>query len=181
MKDNGALVIHAVTSSVSLRLMRGQLAYLQNAGFQTAALCAPGPGVMEWAKREAVPVYTIKMQREIAPLSDMISLLRITHLLHHQKPDICNAGTPKAGLLVGIAAWITCVPCRVYTLRGLRLETTTGLKRHILRLTEQIACASAHRVVCVSPSLRDRAVELGVVGQSKTVVLGNGSSNGVDS
>ncbi|PIG99287.1 hypothetical protein AMD26_004800 [Deinococcus sp. UR1] len=39
--------------------------------------------------------------------------------------------------------------------------------------------ACAHRVVCVSPSLRDRVHELGLAPAHKTVVLGSGSSNGV--
>jgi glycosyltransferase involved in cell wall biosynthesis len=50
----------------------------------------------------------------------------------------------------------------------------------ILTLTEKIACFTAHRVVCVSASLRERAIALGLVARSKTVLLGAGSSNGVD-
>jgi glycosyltransferase involved in cell wall biosynthesis len=101
-------------------------------------------------------------------------------MLRNLRPAICNAGTPKAGLLVGLAAWMNRVPCRVYTLRGLRLETATGLKRRVLLLTERVACGCAHRVICVSPSLRQLAVGLGLVSARKAVVLASGSSNGVD-
>jgi len=92
---------------------------------------------------------------------------------------IVDASTPKAGLLSGVAAWLARVPCRVYTLRGLRLETATGLKRALLWVTEWISCKCAHRVVCVSPSLRARAIGLKLVGDSKAIVLGEGSG-GVD-
>jgi len=173
-------VLHAVTSPLSLVLLRGQLGYLQAAGFHPAALCGPGPQVQEWMAKESVPVFTVEMRREISPLRDLISLMRIWRLLRRVQPTVCNVGTPKAGLLVGLAAWMSRVPCRIYTLRGLRLETATGLKRHLLHLTERIACACAHRVVCVSPSLRQRAVELGLVALAKTIVLASGSSNGVD-
>nr|WP_268239996.1 sugar transferase [Deinococcus humi] len=45
---------------------------------------------------------------------------------------------------------------------------------------ERLACACAHRVVCVSPSLRDRAIELGLVSSSKALVLESGTCNGLD-
>ena len=90
------------------------------------------------------------------------------------------AGTPKAGLLGMLAARWARVPRRVYLLRGLRLETATGLRRRILAATERLSAAAAHRVLCVSPSLRDRYVELGLAPPQKVAVPGDGSSNGVD-
>ncbi|MGD0632408.1 MAG: glycosyltransferase, partial [Terracidiphilus sp.] len=52
--------------------------------------------------------------------------------------------------------------------------------RVVLSLTERISCACAHRVICVSPSLRQRALELELVRSEKAIVLASGSSNGVD-
>jgi glycosyltransferase involved in cell wall biosynthesis len=119
------------------------------------------------------------MEREISPLRDLGALIRLVSLLRRLQPAITNVGTPKAGLLVGLAAWFNRVPCRLYTMRGLRMETTTGLKKHLLGITEWLACAAADRVVCVSPSLRRRAIELRLVRAEKAVVLASGSSNGV--
>jgi glycosyltransferase involved in cell wall biosynthesis len=65
-------------------------------------------------------------------------------------------------------------------LRGLKLETATGLKRRVLLAAERMAGASAQVVICNSNSLRTEAIALGVAPASKMVVLGNGSSNGVD-
>src|SRR5579863_5177954 len=172
-------ILHAVTSAVSLVLMRGQLDYLRTLGYRTAALCSPGEQVDE-LRAQDIEVFTVEMQREISPVNDLVSLVRTWRLLRRVRPMVCNAGTRGAGLLVGLAAWANRVPCRVYTLRGLRLETATGLKRTILRATERIACACAHRVLCVSPSLRARAIELNLVGADKAFVLGAGSSNGVN-
>ena len=180
LSSERTVVLHAVTSSMSLRLLRGQLRYLHEAGFEPAVLCSPGQEVGDAHLRESVPVFTIPIEREISPLRDLISLLRIWRLMCRLRPAICNVGTPKAGLLAGLAAWLGRVPCRVYTLRGLRLETAVGMKRRILDFTEWVACACAHRVICVSPSLRQRAVELGLVRAEKAIVLGSGSSNGVD-
>lgn len=180
MSQNRIRVLHAVTDSISTVLMRGQLAYLKSHGFDPALLSSPGKDLDETGSREDLPVFGIAMRREMAPAADLRSFFRIWQLLRRMKPLICNVGTPKAGLLVGLAAWITRVPCRIYTLRGLRLETARGMKRIVLTITEKLACFSAHHVVCVSPSLREHAVALGLVAREKTVVLGTGSSNGVD-
>jgi glycosyltransferase involved in cell wall biosynthesis len=173
-------VLHAVTDPLSTVLMRGQLRYLRTNGFDPALLSSPGERLEQISAEEGYPVFGVAMRRDISPGRDLRSLFEIWRLLRRIKPVICNSGTPKAGLLVGLAAWLTRVPCRVYTLRGLRLETATGIKRMILTIAEKMVCFSAHRVVCVSVSLRERAIALGLVAQSKTVLLAAGSSNGVD-
>jgi glycosyltransferase involved in cell wall biosynthesis len=93
---------------------------------------------------------------------------------------VTNVGTPKAGLLGGFAAWLNRVPCRFYTLHGLRFETTKGLKRRLLIYAERLACRFAHRVVCVSHSVREKAIASGLASRERTVVFGSGSCNGVD-
>ena len=180
MTDERIDVLHSVTVSLSLVLLRGQLSYLRAAGFHPAVVCGPGPQAEEMRESDSIPVFTVEMEREISPLKDLVALVRASQLVRRLRPMISNSGTPKAGLLVGLAAWFNRVPCRIYTLRGLRVETASGPKRWLLWLTERIACACAHRVICVSPSLRQRAVELGVVPPEKTIVLASGSSNGVD-
>jgi glycosyltransferase involved in cell wall biosynthesis len=174
-------VLHAITNPTSTVLMRGQLAWLKTNGFDPALLCSPGQELERIGAEEGFPVFAVPMKREISPLSDLLSFLRIVRLLRRIRPLISNSGTPKAGLLVGLAAWFTRVPCRVYTLRGLRLETAKGLKKMLLTVTEKFSCFTAQRVICVSASLRDRAVGLKLVSPHKTALLGSGSSNGVDS
>ena len=181
MSDRRISVLHAVTDPISTILMRGQLAHLKANGFEPALLTGLGRQPREQESEEGYPVHRVAMTREIAPGQDLRSLFDLWRLIRRIRPVICNAGTPKAGLLVGLAAWLTRVPCRVYTLRGLRLETATGIKRSLLMLTEKTACFTAHRVICVSSSLRERAIALGLVTRSRTVLLGAGSSNGVDS
>ena len=180
MSSSRISVLHAVTDSISTILMRGQLAYLRKNGFDPALLSSPGSDLEQISALEGYPVFGVTMRREISPVHDLRSLFAIWRLLYQTKPVICNSGTPKAGFLVGLAAWLARVPCRVYTLRGLRLETARGVKRMILTITERVACFSAHRVVCVSASLRERAIAMRLVTRPKTVLLGAGSSNGVD-
>lgn len=171
------LVTHPMTARL---LLRGQLRHLAGAGFKVILVTSPGPDLEGLAEAEGVEVHPVLMAREIRPLRDLLALLRLHRLLRRLRPDVVDAGTPKAGLLGMSAARLAGVPVRVYTLRGLRLETARGVKRRILFGAERLSCRSAHRVLCVSESLRRRAVELGLVDSGKTEVPGEGSSNGVD-
>src|SRR5439155_1153358 len=96
------------------------------------------------------------------------------------RPTVTNVGTPKAGLLGGMAAWLNRVPCRFYTLHGLRFETTNGLRRRLLIYAERLACRFAHRVVCVSQSVREKAIASRLTSPERAVLLASGSCNGVD-
>lgn len=172
-------VLHAVTVSKSLKFMKGQLSYLKNLGYEVSVVSSPGKEIDTFAEMEKVNIKQIKMAREISPLSDIISLIKVIRYLLKYRPHIVNTGTPKAGLLLSVAAWLTRVPIRVYTVRGLRLETASGYKRKILLFTERIACLCSHRIIAVSESLRKRIIELKLAPKEKIVVLGSGSSNGI--
>lgn len=172
-------VLHAVTVSKSLKLMKGQLSYLKNLGYEVSVVSSPGKEIDTFAEMEKVNIKQIKMAREISPLSDIISLIKVIRYLLKYRPHIVNTGTPKAGLLLSVAAWLTRVPIRVYTVRGLKLETASGYKRKILLFTERIACLCSHRIIAVSESLRKRIIELKLAPKEKIVVLGSGSSNGI--
>jgi lipopolysaccharide/colanic/teichoic acid biosynthesis glycosyltransferase/glycosyltransferase involved in cell wall biosynthesis len=174
-------VFHIVTHGLSANvLMRGQLRYLREQGFDVAVIASPGPELDALRDREGVEVFAVPMEREIAPLADLRALVALTRLLAHERPALVNASTPKGGLLGSMAAFLAGVPIRIYTLRGLRLETTRGWKRRVLATTERVAAACAHEVLCVSESLRARTEELRLVPRRKTKVLARGSSNGVD-
>lgn len=175
-----ARVLYVVTCADAARLLRGQLAAISRAGFEVWIAAAPSVEFDRCALAEGVTSVAIPMQRELAPLADLRTLAKLWLEMRRIRPRVTNVSTPKAGLLGGLAAWFSGVPCRVYTLRGLRWETTRGWKRWVLLAAESLACRAAHRVICVSASVRDRAIAAGIVKRDKTVVFGAGSSNGVN-
>jgi glycosyltransferase involved in cell wall biosynthesis len=173
-------LLYVVTHAMTARhLLRGQLAWMQARGFEVAVAASPGADLDVVAEREGVPVFPVDIPREIDPPADLQAVAALRRVMADWRPDVVNAGTPKAGLLGMMAAWATRVPVRIYTLRGLRLETTEGLTRAILRTTEHVASACAHEVVAVSPSLAARYVDLRLASSAKVRVLGEGASNGV--
>jgi lipopolysaccharide/colanic/teichoic acid biosynthesis glycosyltransferase/glycosyltransferase involved in cell wall biosynthesis len=172
-------VLNVVTSSMSVRFVEGQAGYLGKKGYEVVVVASEGEELRR-AEREGVKTVAVEIEREIAPWKDLISLWRLARVMRRLRPAITNVGTPKAGLLGGVAAVLCRVPRRYYTLYGLRCETASGLKRKVLLLTERLACRCAQRVICVSETLRQKAIALGLVEADKTVVFGAGSCAGVD-
>ena len=160
--------------------LRGQIEAMKEAGFDVSVASSPTPVLQEVSLNHGIEVFGAPMAREIKPFQDVRALWQLVKLLREQTPDIINAGTPKAGLLGMVAAWLARVPVRIYQLRGLRLETTSGPKRLALGITERITSRCAHKIVCNSESLRKRYLDLNLAPASKLIVLGHGSSNGIN-
>lgn len=162
-------------------LMKGQLAFLRSQGYEITIVASPSPHLHEVAQREGVNVVPIPISRTIRPLHDILTLYRLWRYLRKARPDVVNASTPKAGLLGMLSAFMCRIPVRIYTLRGLRLETTSGVQRLVLGICERISSWCSHRVVCVSQSLATEYSYGRYAPSEKIIILGEGSSNGVDS
>lgn len=173
-------IVLGITADMSLKLMEGFPQYLASRGWDVHVVCSPGQLLDELGDEPGVTTHRVAMARRPAPIADLVALARWVFLLMRLRPDVTSVGTPKAGFLGGIAGWLTRVPTRIYLLRGLHLETATGVKFKLLMILEKLSFAPAHKALAVSPSLRARAVGLGLVRSEKIVVLGAGSSNGVD-
>src|SRR5579859_1139704 len=178
---NRPRLLIAVNSAIALGFLQGQPEYFQNSGFDVTVLCPEKrPGEWEVPRPENIRVLEVPMEREISPVRDIRSAWHLWGILRTLRPTVTNVGTPKAGLLGGFAAWLNRVPCRFYTLHGLRFETTRGLRRKILIFAERLACRFAHRVVCVSHSVREKAIGYGLIDREHSLILGAGSCNGID-
>jgi len=174
-------LVHITTVPVSLwAFLRGQIPFMREQGFDVHAISSPGKYLDMFAQRESVPVHAVEMPRRITPHRDIITVLRIWTTLRRIKPQIVHAHTPKGGLLGMIAAFLARVPVRVYHIHGLPFMTAVGTRRRILVASERVSCLLAHRVLCVSPSIRDVAITEHLCNAGKFAVLLGGSINGVD-
>lgn len=173
-------IVVGITHSQTCLVLGGRLRALHEAGFRITLISSPGDLFDSLAAEEQVEPCAIPMKRGVAPFADLVSLVRLCLALRRIKPDMTEFSTPKAGLLGNVAARLCGVPSRIYLLRGLRLETETGLKRRILLAAERLGAACAQLVLCNSDSLRTRAIAARVAPASKLRLLGGGSSNGVD-
>ena len=173
-------IVLGVTTQELCLILGARLRALLRAGFRVVLVSGPGELLERTASGIGVECVALPMRRCIAPLADLVALVRLWWILGSYNPDLVEFSTPKAGLLGMVAARLRGVPRRIYMLRGRKLERSRGFKRWILLAAERVACSCAHRVLCNSKSLLAEAVALGLAPAGKLLVLGEGSSNGVD-
>ena len=129
---------------------------------------------------QQVVVYAVQMTRQLTPVKDLIALFKLIHLFRKEKPQIVHSHTPKAGTLAMLAAWLCRVPIRMHTVAGLPLLESSGIKRIILDFVEKITYTCATKVYPNSFGLKDIILQNKYCSESKIKVIGNGSSNGID-
>jgi len=173
-------LIVGISAPPSVDLLIGQLSYFTNQGYETYLLAPDDPRVRDYCKREKVPLIPVLIKRELSPFWDVITILQLIKIFLKHKPDIINLGTPKVSLLGMIAGYLTRVPLRIYTCRGLRYEREKGKLRTLLKFMEKLTAFCSNRIFCISRSLRDYGVSENIFKLHKTILIGHGSSNGVD-
>ena len=180
----GKLVAGTTVPITARQFLCDQLRFLADQGWEVHLVTAPGPEIKDIASafegHPRLSFHTIPMSRAPSPANDALALVRWIALLSRLRPDVVVSGTPKAGLLGMLAARAAGVRSRVYLLRGLRLEGLSGVPAKISLSLERLACAASTSVLCVSPSLQKVAAQAGLAPSDKLIVLGSGSSNGVD-
>lgn len=160
-------------------LYQGRLERLIEHGFDITVVCAPTPRADEITKR-GVRLVTVPLRRAITPWTDLRCLVRLWRFFRRERFDLIEVSTPKAALLGSIAARCAGAPRVLHLLRGLVYQHQGWLQRRLLRWSQTIPCRLAHHVVGISRSLRDQAAQDGVCPSERMVILGEGSSGGVD-
>src|SRR5215831_10641379 len=173
-------LVHVTTVPMTLRCLSGQPEFMRRAGFTVHVISSPGEELQGFAEREGAIPHAVPMRRQIMPLHDLVALFRLWRTLRAIGAEVVDAHMPKAGLLGMLAAWLAGVPVRIYHMHGLVFMTRKGWRRHLLRWAETIAALAAHRVLCVSHSVREVAIAEGICPAEKIRVLLGGSINGVD-
>ncbi len=173
-------LIRITTVPISLKiLLKGQLKYI-NQYFDLIAISSDGSDLQEVAKTQGVETKAIEMSRQITPIKDLVSLYKMVLFLQKEKPYIVHTHTPKAGLIGMLASWITRVPHRLHTVAGLPLMESVGVKQKVLLSVEWLTYRCATHVYPNSQGLKEFILDKHLVKESKVKVLGNGSSNGID-
>jgi glycosyltransferase involved in cell wall biosynthesis len=148
-------------------------------GFDVLTASADGKEVVH-LQNAGIRHEVVEMTRTISPLKDLKALVKLIRLMKRFKPDIVHTHTPKAGLLGMMAARIAGVPVRMHTVAGLPQMEAEGVKKSLLKLTEWITCFCAQRVYPNSFGLLRYLNDYLPSFRSKFRVLGNGSTNGID-
>ena len=173
-------IIRITTVPISLKvLLRRQLNFMSR-HFDVLGVSSPGPVLAEVAEQEDVRVAAVEMTRSITPAKDLRAVWQLYRLFKKERPHIVHTHTPKAGLLGMLAAKLAGVPVRLHTVAGLPLMEASGNKRKLLEQVEKITYAAATMVYPNSSNLARFILQSRFCVPAKVKVLGNGSSNGID-
>lgn len=173
-------LIVGVTHPISTILLRGQLKFMSEHGFQVFLMADSSKNLDSFCKEENCTYIPIHIKREISLFNDIRTLFEVLSVLRKIRPDIVNFGTPKMGLIGMLASFFLKVQLRVYTCRGFRFETAEGLLRTLLIGMERLSGKCSTKVICISPSLCEQAIALNIFSREKICLINKGSSNGID-
>ena len=161
-------------------LLKGQLRFMASNGFDVKGVSSEGKELQEVVENEGIVMKVVNMSRKITPFQDLKSLWEMWNFLRKEKPQIVHTHTPKAGIIGMLAARLAGVPHRLHTVAGLPLMEATGTKRKILNFVEKLTYSSATRVYPNSKGLYDFILQNNFTQSNKLKIIGNGSSNGIN-
>ncbi|WP_031526318.1 glycosyltransferase family 4 protein [Dyadobacter crusticola] len=169
------------TETYSLRLLlKGQLKYMSENGMDVYMAATPDSHVPELERDQNAKFFPLPLSRELTPVKDLIALFHTIRLIREIKPDIVHTHSPKAGTVGMLAAVLCGVPVKIHTVAGLPLMEVNGAKRVLLNWVEKFTYWCADWVLPNSQELRIFILKNLLPDDKKVIVLGNGSSNGID-
>ena len=175
-------LIRLTTVPISLQyLIKGQPRFMSDFFQVLCVSSGPKNELDKVADYEGIEVKQVEMTRQITPVKDLMSLIKLIRLFKKEKPTIVHTHTPKAGILGMLAANLVGVPIRLHTVAGIPLMVSKGLKRSILKAVEKLTYACAIKVYPNSKGLKQFILEHKYAPVEKIKVISNGSSNGIDS
>lgn len=174
-------MLRIVTSAGSYTLIKGQLRFLKEHGYEVIGISGP---TVERSKKasEVEGIRTIVLPDLVRPISisqDIKALFELIRVIRKERPDIVHANTPKGSLLGMMAAWWCRVPHRIYTVTGLRFETATGIFRWLLKTMERITCACATKVIPEGEGVKQTLIREQIT-KKPLQKIHNGNINGID-
>jgi len=126
-------IAYIATVGMTIRfLLRDCLRYLDDRGYEVAAVCSPGSWLTEVGD-EGIPTYGVPMSRHVSPLADLRALMELSILFRRRHFDIVHTHTPKANLLGRLAAYLSGVPVICGTEHGYYFYRMSGLQRRFHR------------------------------------------------
>ena len=124
---------------------------------------------------------TVDIPRQISPWRDLLAILRLIRFFREESFDVVHSDTPKAGLLVAIAAKVGGVPVRLHTWTGQRWAVLpNGPLRSMLRGFDRLIGRLNSHCYADSRSQMAFLVGEGIVSANRISVVGGDSNAGVD-
>ncbi len=177
-------VLHVITRLIlggaqentlaTVRILSGKDGY--EVTLATGPPIGPEGSLMAEAEKTKAKIILIpEMRREINPVPDAISLVKLYFLMLRGRYDIVHTHSSKAGILGRIAAKLAGVKVIVHTIHGLPFHP---YQSRFLNLTytalEKLAAPITDRIITVCDAMSEKAVRARVAGTNKFETIYSG-------
>lgn len=172
-----------ITDAISFNtLCKGQLEYFyKDQTLDITLICGGDEKQIEILRaRNVGRVITMPLLRKPNIVQDIKCLLLLWKYLATHRFDLVIYSTPKALLLGSLASFFSFQKNRIALVRGRVYENYTGKKRAFFSFLDKLNLAISHKAIFISDSLRNIYLQEKIISKRKSVLLGCGSSNGVD-
>ena len=113
------------------------------------------------------------VHRALHPVHDALGLLELIRLIRRERPDIVHANSSKAGVLGRLAAALTLVPVRVFTVHGWAFKAHSGLASALYLWADRLMAPLTTVTICVAESERRAGLAAHTCSARRTVVIPN--------
>jgi glycosyltransferase involved in cell wall biosynthesis len=180
MKNHNTICFVSSVPSTLWSFYRHLIQVLIQRGWTVEICSSPEKKLDEFRTTYGIKTHGIPIPRRITPWQDIKTIYALRRLFRTQKYAIVHAHTPKAGLLAMVAASLAGIKVPLYTCHGLAFETEYGWKKRLLIWSEKLSFGLAHRILVVSPSVREKLKENRIGRPEKIQILGDGTACGID-
>jgi glycosyltransferase involved in cell wall biosynthesis len=125
-------------------------------------------------KRRVTVIMIPEMVREINPLKDFVTLMKLTAIIKKYRYDIVHVHGSKAGAIGRLAAAIARVPVILYTVHGWGLKAGIFASRVVFRSIERAVSHLTTKILFQTQSDMDEAYVHKIGSRKQYVLIGNG-------
>ena len=174
-------VLNVVSVFFSVPFFFGdQLLHFHKKGYEVHVICSPSNKIKQYSLLKKFRYVEIPILRSFSIFYDIRAIIKLRKYILKHNIKIVSGHTAKGSLLTMIASFLSRTPNRIYFRHGFYYETCNGFKKILMLNLDRLTSFLATKVVCVSPYVLEKSIELKLTSKNKLILLNKGSCNGVD-
>tara|TARA_B100000242_G_scaffold207827_1_gene150885 strand:- start:836 stop:1975 length:1140 start_codon:yes stop_codon:yes gene_type:complete len=128
----------------------------------------------------SIKVHSVPFKRKISLINDLYTLTKLYYLINKKKFDLTLSISPKAGLLVSIASFMSFTPVRIHWFTGQVWANKTGPYKKFLMFLDWLIANLSTNLLVDSLTQREFLYKKKIIKKINADVLAYGSVSGVD-
>lgn len=175
MKQEKMKIVHILQSAGGVaEYLKDFLNYINPINYENIVIASNDYREKEEIIHKAKKIFFLEMVREIAIKKDLKAVKEIRKILKKEKPDIVYLHSSKAGALGRIALLFNRKIKIVYNAHGWYFNADIGKKKVLYQIIEKILAYRANKIIAISKSEYDSALEKHITSKNKLILIENG-------